>query len=77
MLEPFGLATRHPDEFLTDLFGPSAQAFIQSVRGDFHHYLTPKLQFDHYVESLRQAGVPNAAVLIDGLRVLIEPEENS
>lgn len=74
ILEPLGLATQHPDDFLQDMFGISTELFIEAVREDFRHYLAPPLSFDAYVASLARSGVSKTAALIGELRVLIEGE---
>lgn len=72
VLAPLGLATQHPDDFMQDMFGISAEMFIDAVTEDFRHYLAPPLSFDEYVASLARAGIPETATLIGELRVLIE-----
>lgn len=74
VLEPLGLVTQHPDDFLQDMFGISAELFIEAVREDFRHYLAPPPSFDEYIASLARSGIPKTAALIDELRVLIEGE---
>ncbi len=72
MVEPLGIEIVHPDTFFQDIFGISAELFINAVRWDFKHYKAPPLTFDQYVENLVKADVPQTAKLIEGLRVLID-----
>jgi predicted nucleic acid-binding protein len=73
VLSPLGIEAKHPDDFLQDLFGISADIFIGALQEDFIHYRAPPLTFDQYVAGFQKAGVPKTASLIESLRVLLEP----
>lgn len=70
-IEKFRLHAKHPDEFLTDTFSLSPEVVAEAVLSDFLHYKTPKLTFESYCDSLRKAGVPNFAKIIEPLKVLV------
>lgn len=67
-----GLTAVHPDDFFLTVFGLSAEAFIERVKADFHHYKTPPLTSGQYLEDLRKAGLPKTALLIKNLKILID-----
>ena len=71
-INAYGLHTRHPDEFLVDLFSLDEAEFINCLQWDFRHYRAPPLSLDAYAASLKAAGVPRAAELTLKLRVLLE-----
>jgi hypothetical protein len=48
-LAPYGLHTRHPDEFLLDIESISPGQFIEAVAHDWNHYKAP------HVRKLRQS----------------------
>lgn len=71
-IEPFGLHTKHPDRFLLDLASLEPSIFFEAVRGDFAHYTAPPLTFAEYADSLRRAGVPEAADWLTKVAVLFD-----
>lgn len=77
VLKPLRLETRHPDEFLLDLFDISNELFVEAAKRDYEHYVDPEISFADYVESFKKAGVPKTAELLEKLRVVITPEVTS
>lgn len=75
-LAPFGVHTRHPDDFILDVEGIDPVEFLRAVSDDFRHYQDPPLSFDDYVAQLRRAGVPKTADYLLKLRILIEGEDD-
>jgi hypothetical protein len=71
VLEGFDIHAVHPDDFLLDLFGIDAEAFIEAVKLDFQHYKAPPLVFGAYADALAKAGVPKTAERIRQLSVVI------
>lgn len=71
VLKSLRLEACHPDQFIQDLFGISAELFTGAVKLDFEHYVQPRLLFGDYVDSFRKAGVPETAELLEKLRVII------
>ena len=69
-LETYGLHARHPDQFIVDLEGLDADAFIGQVRKDWRHYRAPAIGFRDYVRALHAAGVPKTADLLTRLEIL-------
>lgn len=65
----FGIHAVHPDEFLLDVHGLDADAFVRAVEEDRLRYRNPPLSLADYVASLRKSQVPKTADLIDGLAV--------
>lgn len=76
ILSPLGIEARHPDEFLMDLFGISAEMFIEALKEDFGHYKAPPLTFARYVEDFRKIGLLETAKRIEELRVLVDVASN-
>ena len=74
VLKPLRLETRHPDDFLLDLFGISHDLFVSAVKQDYEHYIDPQLSFADYVEGFKKAGAPRTAELLEKLRVVITDE---
>lgn len=71
VLNPLGLHTEHPDQFLLDLADLQPESFIAAVRADLKHYRSPPLTADAYAADLRKAGLPDCAdEVIRLLRVL-------
>lgn len=73
-MEGFRIHTKHPDEFLTDVFSLGSNEMAEAVLSDFWHYSKSPLTFDNYRASLAKAGVPNFAKVIEPLEVLITPD---
>nr|WP_210240351.1 PIN domain-containing protein [Amaricoccus solimangrovi] len=74
-LEVFRLHTRHPDDFLMDLFSLAPREFTAAVIADFTHYRAPPLSFSDYLAALAKAGVPNLAKNLEGIAVLVPRSE--
>ena len=70
-LKPFGLHTRHPDQFLLDLESLDGAAFIKQVRSDWTHY-RDRMPFKNYVEGLRAANVPLTAQFLESVAILFK-----
>lgn len=75
IMETFRLHTKHPDDFLMDVFSLGPNDVSEAVINDFLHYRAPPMTFDDYRASLERAGVPNFATAIEPLEVLI-PSNN-
>lgn len=73
-IEKFRLHAKHPDDFLTDTFSLSPELVAEAVLDDFLHYKSPKLSFETYCDSLKRAGVPNFAKIIEPLKILVPPD---
>lgn len=71
-LARFGLHTRHPDDFISDLESLDSALFVEMVSNDLAHYVRPPLSIGAYCEALERAGVPKTAGLIRALAVLYE-----
>lgn len=71
ILDVFQLHTKHPDEFLQDVFHLSPEQFVDAVRGDFSHYVAPPLAYKDYLASLAKAGVPQLAKELEAFEVLM------
>lgn len=69
-LEPFGLHTRHPDQFILDLESLDSASLIEQARKDWRHYRAPELSFQAYLDGLRAAGVPRTATFFQSVEVL-------
>ena len=59
-----------------DLFGISAEMFIEALKEDFGHYKAPPLTFARYVEDFRKIGLLETAKRIEELRVLVDVASN-
>jgi predicted nucleic acid-binding protein len=70
-LDSFGIHAKHPDDFLCDALSIDAALFLQCVANDFRHYRNPPLEFQHYCDDLRNAGVPKLAEALRGYEVLV------
>ena len=71
-LAPFGIHTRHPDEFILDVESLDEIAFLDAVTLDLNHYAAPPISLDDYAEQLRKAGAPRTADHLLKLRILLE-----
>ena len=72
VLTPLGLHTRHPDEFIADVESLDSALFVEHVCFDIGHYRAPPLTVAHYCASLRKAGVPKTADLIEEISILFD-----
>jgi predicted nucleic acid-binding protein len=72
-LAPFGLHTRHPDDFFLDIESLDSAMFVDIVANDLAHYCEPPLTINAYCEALTKAGIPNTASKIEQLAILFEP----
>lgn len=72
VLEPYGIHTRHPDEFLLDIEDIAPKLFIEAVASDVSHYRHPPLSVETYLSDLVAAGVPKTAAHLAERRVLID-----
>ena len=70
-LHPYGLHTRHPDEFFRDVDGIDPGVVAESARNDLAHYQNPHLSIDDYIERIRAAGLPMTAEHLNRVRVLL------
>jgi predicted nucleic acid-binding protein len=71
IIGPYGIHTRHPDDFILDVDGVNQGTLIAVARADFKHYKTPPLDPDAYIDGLRIAGAPKTAQSLDKLKVLL------
>lgn len=71
-LAPFGLHTRHPDDFILDVESLDEIEFIEATAFDIRHYAAPPISLDDYAAQLRKAGVPKTADHLLKLRILLE-----
>ena len=69
-LQPYGIHTCHPDEFLLDVADIDLGGFAHWIKGDLAHYIDPRIEPDQYLDDLRRSGVPATADLLDKIRVL-------
>ncbi len=69
-LAPFGIHTRHPDQFILDIEGLDPGLFIARIETDLAHYASPPLSFASYCMDLRAAGLPKTADHLQQLEVL-------
>jgi hypothetical protein len=67
-----GMHSRHPDDFLLDLFGVDEEACIDAVQEDIAHYKNPPLTVEDYLTSLEKAGVPNTAAYLRDRQIIFE-----
>ena len=74
IVEPLGLHTKHPDDFLLEAFSLSPGDFADAVRQDFSHYVEPKLTYDDYIAALEKAGVPKIAEALEPFRILMSAD---
>jgi hypothetical protein len=72
-LDPYGIHIRRPDDFILDVYGIDAAAFVEAVRQDLRHYRRPQISFDEYVCALAAAaGAPQTADRLSQFRIPIE-----
>lgn len=74
IMDGFRIHTKHPDQFLVELFSLGSNEVAEAVLSDFLHYQRNPLTFESYREGLAKAGVPNFAAAIEPLEVLIPPD---
>lgn len=72
VLTPLGLHTRHPDEFIADVESLDSALFVEHVGFGIGRYREPPLAVAHYCASLRKAGVPKTADLIEEISILFD-----
>ncbi len=72
VLAPFGMHTRHPDEFILDVESLDSALFLEAVSFDIGHYRNPPVSLADYCAALRKAGVPQTADLIEQISILFE-----
>ncbi|WP_186386221.1 PIN domain-containing protein [Stappia sp. TSB10P1A] len=75
-LAGFRLHTKHPDDFLRDVFDLAPELFIEAVRSDFLHYVNPSLDYADYLASLARSGVPRLAKDLAAFEVLMPSDGN-
>jgi hypothetical protein len=71
ILQPLGIHTRHPDDFILDVDGVDPGTLVDAAREDMNHYIAPPLGVDKYIGGLRVAGVPKTADYLERTRVLL------
>lgn len=76
-LANFRMHPKHPDEFILDVASIDAELFIDAVLDDIEHYKRPPLSLSYYVASLRKAGIPRSADLIERVLRDENPENQS
>lgn len=76
VMEQFRLHTKHPDDFLLDVFSLSPPDVSEMILEDFHHYRSPPLAFADYLSSLARAGVPELAKTLEPLAVLASTSDS-
>ena len=69
ILDAFRLHTKHPDEFLVDVFSLAPALFLGAVRDDFAHYGYPPLNYKDYLTGLN--GLPALAEELLAYEVLM------
>lgn len=72
VLTPLGLHMRHPDEFIADVESLDSALFVEHVGFGIGRYREPPLAVAHYCASLRKAGVPKTADLIEEISILFD-----
>ncbi|WP_354435891.1 PIN domain-containing protein [Martelella mangrovi] len=70
----YRLHTKHPDDFLVDLFELAPEEFVEAVHRDFQHYGKPPLVYEDYLASLAKAGIPKTANLLKPFKILMPSE---
>jgi hypothetical protein len=70
-LAPFGIAAKHPDDFIIEADDLDPGVLIDAVRTDLAHYQRPPLTIDAYIDGLRRTGVPKTVSRIEALRILL------
>ena len=71
-LQPYGIHTVHPDEFILDIDGLTNEALFRAVDADLKHYSKPPLTLDQYLDDLRKSGIPKTADHVKDLSVLLD-----
>ncbi len=71
ILKPFGLHTRHPDDFIMDVEGIDPGTLVDAARADLAHYNKPPLSADDYIEGLQRCDVPKTAEFLTRTKVLL------
>lgn len=72
VLTGYGMHSRHPDDFILDLFGLDEEGCLAVVQADIRHYKAPPLTVDDYLNSLTKAGVPQTAEFLRERKVIFE-----
>lgn len=70
-LEPFGIETQHPDEFLSNLLNMVPGAFCSSVRKVRARLKNPPYSPQQYLDALRNCGLIATAVELSAFDQLI------
>ena len=71
-LDPYGIHTRNPDDFIMDVCGIEQAQCIDAIHQDIQHYTKPPLTLDEYIASLEKAGIPRTAAFLREVRIIFE-----
>ena len=71
LLDPYGIHTRHPDQFILDVDGVDPGVLVDSAKADLAHYQRPPLSVEEYIDGFIAAGLPRTANYLKKTRVLL------
>jgi predicted nucleic acid-binding protein len=71
IITPFGIHTRHPDDFILDVEGVDPGTLVDAARTDLAHYTNPPLSADDYIDGLRRCDVVKTAEFLTRARALL------
>ena len=71
VLAIYGIHTRHPDDFILDLFGVDEVACMAAVQADVSHYLAPPLSLEDYLAGLELAGIGRTATYLRERKIIL------
>lgn len=71
-LHQYGMHSRHPDDFILDLFGLDEELCMDAVQADIAHYKNPPLTLEDYLQSLNTTGIPKTAAYLGERKIIFE-----
>ena len=71
-LHTYGMHSRHPDDFILDLFALAEELCMDAVQEDIQHYKDPPLTLEDYLKDLEAAGIPNTAAYLRERKIIFE-----